>query len=188
MGFSVKNGIAQITRGVVHQIKDLALLTAYFYVSFVAVIFFKATVLHSYGIYYVVWGTAIVKAILIAKFMLIGQSMKIADIELNGPLIKPILYKLFGFLSLLLFFTSAEEMATGLLHHRSIHQVLDLFTGPRLGVTIAEVLILMLVLIPFIVFSVIAEALGENSLQQMLFKGGVLAPSISQSKLPPRCV
>ena len=174
---SSKHARLSIGQRLLHEFGEFAMLTTYFYVAFVTVAFFKATVLHAYGVYYIVWGAAILKALLIAKFMMVGQSMKIGEGYRNAPLIKPILHKVFGFLLLLLALTSLETILTGLLHHHSISTVFHQLLGKSFGETLAEVFILLLVLIPFIGFSVLAEALGEGKLRKMLFSG-VAAPDV----------
>ena len=176
---SFRDATASLIRRVLKDARELALLTAYFYVVFVTVVFYKATVLHSYGVRYVVWGTALFKAILIAKFMLVGRAIKIGEGSYEAPLIKPILHKVSAFLFLLLALTSIEEVVTGLVHHRSISATFHGLGGSRMGETIAEVLILLLVLVPFVAVDVFGEALGKGRLQSMLFKGG--APQFATS-------
>jgi hypothetical protein len=96
--------IAKVTLGqrAVHELKELAILTAYLYVTLGAVIVMKTAVLHTHGIDAAVWGIAIVKALVLAKFMLIGQAMKIGERYTARPLIWPTLHKAFAFLVLLI--------------------------------------------------------------------------------------
>jgi hypothetical protein len=169
-----QNPIITLAKRIFRECGEFGLITAYFYTAFATLLLFKATVLHSYGVHYVVWGAAIVKAVLIAKFMLVGRAMKIGDGSLDGPLIKPILKRVFSFFALLLALTSAEEITRGLMDHRSIAAMFQEFAGARIGETLAEVLILLLVLIPFIAFNVLCEALGEGLLHEMLFRRGAV--------------
>jgi hypothetical protein len=173
-GVKHKSAVRAFGEWILHEVQDLALLTAYFYVAFVVIIFYKATVLHSYGIRYVVFGFAIAKAVLIAKFMLIGRKIKMGEVRANSPLIKPIVLKLAGFMAILLVLTGIEQVMTTLIHHQSLTSLLQAFRGSELGQTLAEVLILLLVLIPFVAFTVFGEALGEGTLRDLLFKGGKL--------------
>ena len=55
------------------------ILTAYLYVTLGAVIAMKTAVLHTRGIEFAPWGIAIVKALLLAKFMLLGRALKIGE-------------------------------------------------------------------------------------------------------------
>jgi hypothetical protein len=73
---------------------------------------------------------------------------------------------------LLLVLTSVEEIVVGLVHHRSISAMFHEVAGPNLGETLAEVLVLLLALVPLVAFSVFAAALGEGSLRRMLFTSG----------------
>jgi hypothetical protein len=154
--------------------KELLLLTAYFYVAFVVIIFYKAAVLHSYGIRYVVFGFAIAKAVLIAKFLLIGRKVRIGEVRSDRPLIKPIATKLAGFMAILLLLSAVEQVTTTLIHHRPLGSLLQGLRGAQSGEILAEVFILFLVLVPLVAFTVFGEALGGGTLQDLLFKGGRL--------------
>jgi hypothetical protein len=163
------------------EMKEFAILTVYLYVTFGTLILMKAAVLHTHGIHYAVWNTAIVKSLLIAKFMLLGKGLKIGERYKGGPLVWPTLYKAFGFLPLLVILTVIEETVVGLFHHRSISAMLSELVGPRLEETLVEIQVLLLVLIPFFAFSVLGEALGEGSLMRMFFIG----PAPVEQNPPP---
>ena len=61
------------------ELKELAILAVYLYITLGAVITMKTAALHSQGIEFVPWGIAIVKAVVLAKFMLLGNAMKIGE-------------------------------------------------------------------------------------------------------------
>lgn len=114
-------------------------------------------------------GIAIVKAVVLAKFMLIGRAMKIGERKTTSPLIWPTLYMAFAFLVLLIVMTIIEEAVVGLFHHQPIAASLGELFGPRLEETFAGYLIMLLVLIPYSAFLVLGEALGEGRLARMFF-------------------
>ena len=60
-----------------HELKELVFISLYLYVTIGAVILMKTAVLRTEGIEFTPWGIAIVKAVLLAKFMLLGEAMKI---------------------------------------------------------------------------------------------------------------
>ena len=152
----------------VHEFKELAILTAYLYVTLGAVILMKAAVLHGAGISFVPWGIAIVKALVLAKFMLIGRAM-IGERFNDRPLIWPTLHRSFAFLVLLIVLTIIEEVVVGLFHHQSVPASLGELTGAKLYETLAGYIIMLLVLIPYIAWGVLDEALGEGTLARMFF-------------------
>jgi hypothetical protein len=159
---------ATLGQRAVHEFKEVAILTAYLYVTLGAVILMKAAVLHGAGISFVPWGIAIVKALVLAKFMLIGKAM-IGERFNDRPLIWPTLHKAFAFLVLLIVLTIIEEVVVGLFHHQSVAASLGELTGAKLYETLAGYIIMLLVLIPYCAIGVLSEALGEGTLTRMFF-------------------
>jgi hypothetical protein len=153
----------------VHELKVLAILSIYLYVTLGAVILFKAAVLQDQGVSFVPWGLAAVKAVLLAKFLLLGGVMKIGRGYTDRPLIWPTLYKSFVFLVLLVVLTIIEEIVVGFFHHHSVAASLAELFGPRLKETLAGYIIMLLVLIPLAAIHVLNEALGEGKLARMFF-------------------
>lgn len=166
--------IAKETRGqkAVHELKRLAILTAYLYVTLGAIILFKAAVLHGHGVSFVPWGLAVVKAVLLAKFLMLGGMMRIGRGYTDRPLIWPTLYKSFVFLVFLVVLTIIEEIVVGLFHHQSVAASLGDLFGARLQETLAGYLIMLLLLIPLAAIHVLNEALGEGTLTRMFFVAG----------------
>src|SRR3984957_17441770 len=64
---------ATLGQRTVRELKEFAILTVYLYVTLGAVILMKTAVLHDAGVSFAPWGIAIVKALLLAKFMLLGR-------------------------------------------------------------------------------------------------------------------
>ena len=152
-----------------HELKTLAILTAYLYVTLGSIILFKAAVLHGHGVSFVPWGLAVVKAVLLAKFLMLGGMMKIGRGYTDRPLIWPTLHKSFVFLVLLVVLTILEEIVVGLFHHQSVAASLGELFGPRLEETLAGYLIMLLLLIPLAAIHVLNQALGEGKLARMFF-------------------
>ena len=159
---------ATLGQRAVHEFKEIAILTAYLYVTLGAVILMKAAVLHGAGVSFVPWGIAIVKALVLAKFMLIGKAM-IGERFPDRPLIWPTLHKAFAFLVLLIVLTIIEEVVVGLFHQQSVAASLGELTGAKLYETLAGYIIMLVVLIPYIAWGVLDEALGEGRLARMFF-------------------
>jgi hypothetical protein len=152
-----------------HELKEFVILAVYLYITIGAVIVMKTAVLHTEGIDFAPWGIAIVKAMLLAKFMLVGRALKIGERNTTSPLIWPTLHRAFAFLVLLIILTIIEEAVVGLFHHRSIAASLGELAGVRLEETLAGYLIMLLVLIPYFAFRVLGETLGEGRLAKMFF-------------------
>jgi hypothetical protein len=162
------NAKATLHQRAIHELKEFAILTVYLYITLGAVIMMKTAVLHAQGIEFSPWGIAIVKAAVLAKFMLFGNAMKIGERH-TGPLIWPTLHKAFAVLLLLVILTLIEESVVGLFHHQSIAASLGDLVGSRLEETLAGYLIMLLVLIPYFAFRVLGDVLGEGKLARMFF-------------------
>jgi hypothetical protein len=151
----------------VREAREFAILTVYLYVTLGAVILLKAAALQTHGIDSFYWGVAIIKALLLAKFILLGRAMKLGERFKDRPLIWSTLNKSLAFLVLLIVLTVIEEAIVGLIHHESVAASLGDLFGAQLEVTAAGILIVWLVLIPYCAFSVLDEALGEGRLARM---------------------
>ena len=162
-------GKAPLHQRAMHEFKKLVSISLYLYVTLGAVILMKAAALHTEGVQFTPWGIAIVKAVVLAKFMMLGEMIKIGGGGNTGPLIWPTLQKALGLLLLLIFMTVIEEAVVGLFHHRSIAASLGELFGRRLQETLAGYLIMLVVLIPYCAFRVLSEAFGEGRLERMFF-------------------
>ena len=56
------------------EFKKFVIISLYLYITLGAVIMVKTAVLHTEGIPFTPWGLAIVKAVVLAKFMMLGHS------------------------------------------------------------------------------------------------------------------
>jgi hypothetical protein len=107
--------------------------------------------------------------------------MKIGEGYTDRPLIWPTLYKSFAFIALLVVLTIIEEVVVGLFHHQSVAASLGELTGARLEEFLAGILIVLLVLIPYIAWGVLDEALGEGTLMRMFLVDRGRPPSSSRA-------
>ncbi len=163
---------APLRQRAVHEFREFLFLSAYLYVTLGAVIVMRTGALHAEGIDITPWGSGIVKAMLLAKFMLVGRAMGIGESTSDGPLIWPTLHKTFAFLALLVVLTLVEEAVVGLIHGRSVAASLEELAGPRLLETMAGILIVLVVLFPYFAFHVLDAALGEGRLARMFLGSG----------------
>jgi hypothetical protein len=124
--------------------------------------------LHTEGLDFAPCGVAVVKALVLTKFMLLCNAMKIGSRNTTVPLIWPTLHKAFAFLVLLIIMTIIEEAVVGLFHHQSIAASLGELIGPRPEETIAGFLIMLPVLIPFGAFRVLGEGRLEEGISWLL--------------------
>lgn len=163
---------ASIAHKVGHELKEYAIVFAYLYVCFGAILLFKASVLREEGISYVPWGFAAVKALILGKFMLIGNSMHLGQRFSSRPLIYPTLHQSFVFLVFLLVLLAVEETLVGLLHGRTVVASLSDVAGAHLYQILTTCLLMFLILLPYFAFRQLAGVLGEGRLSRLFFVRG----------------
>jgi hypothetical protein len=70
---------ASVREKIISELKELAIITAYLYVCFAALIQLKAAVLHAQGVPYAPLSIAAIKAVICAKFMLLGSAFHVGE-------------------------------------------------------------------------------------------------------------
>ena len=91
------------------EAKELFFLTLYLFIVFSALVFLKSAIKEADGVHWGYWGFAAIKAILIAKFMLIGRALHIGEGLRDRPLIWQTLYKAIAFTIFVTILTVIEE-------------------------------------------------------------------------------
>ncbi len=178
------NAKATLRERAMHEFKELVIISLYLYITLGALILLKTAVLRDQGIEFSPWGIAIVKAVVLAKFMLLGEAIKIGGRTTTSPLVWPTLQKALVLLVVLITMTVIEEAVVGVFHHRSIAASLGELFGSRLEETIAGYVIMLLVLIPYCAFRILGEALGDDKLTRMFFVDREsMQPSVRHQRL-----
>ena len=160
-----------LTRRATAEFRRYIAIAAYLYVCFAAVLLYKSAVLQAHGIAYAPYGLAAVKALIMAKFMLIGHALHVGEAFKSKPLVYPVLYRSFVFLFMLLGLSVLEELIRGAIADRSLAESLSGFAGGTVLQVLATTLLLWLCLLPYFAFRQLAETIGEDRLLRMFLRG-----------------
>lgn len=152
------------------ETREFLVIAIYLYIYFGALIYFKAAILHAHGVSFAPWSIAFVKALICAKFMLLGRMFHLGERYKDLPLIWPTLYQSFAFMVLLMVLNAAEELLSGFIHGHSIATTLADINGGTLDQVIATSFLGMLILIPFFAFRSLGELLGERNLVRVFIE------------------
>jgi hypothetical protein len=161
---------AKFREKTIEELREFAILTAYLYICFAAVIYMKAAVLRGQGVVYVPLGLAIIKAALCAKFMLIGRVFNIGERYKKHPLIVPTLHRSLVFLVLLVVLTFIEEAVVGLIRGRTILDSISGIAGGTFNQMVATVLIIFLILVPYFAFRSLGDIVGDRTLVRLFLE------------------
>ena len=151
-----------------HELREYALVSAYLFVCFSAVLFYGAAVRGGPGPGLDVLGLAAGKALILGKFTLIGEAAGIGTRLQSGTLAGHILRKLLLLFLLLMVLTVVEELIVGWIHGRPWTATLVRFESRSLTELIASCLLLLLVLAPYVLWTEVSRALGPGVLRRLL--------------------
>jgi hypothetical protein len=155
----------------VTELREFAILAAYLFICFTALLAYKAALLRVYGVSFAPWVLAAIKALVSAKFLLIGRMFGLGDgLTRKHPLIISTLYRSFAFLVVLICLTAIEEVILGHLRGESIADSLAGLAGGTLWQVIATSFIVLLILIPWFAFRAVGEVIGDATLVRLFFE------------------
>jgi hypothetical protein len=154
---------ATMAHRVRHEMVEYLAISSYLFVCFSSLLFYKSAILRNEGVEFTVFGLALVKALILGKFILVLQAIKIGERgDKPGILLFDILRVSFMFLILLVVLNAVEEIGMGLFHGRATREVLNEMAGGTLLEAIAVCILLLLVLIPYFSFRGLASRLGDG--------------------------
>ena len=166
-----------VRRKLGHELRQYAMISAYLYVCFGALIFYKTAILWGEGINYAPYGLAAVKALVLGKFILMGHAARMGERYERRRFIHIVAYKSLLFLVMLLVLSVIEEAVVGVIHGRSFADSLMQIGGGTLLEIVASCVIMLLILIPYVTFRELNEVLGEGRLRQILLDYRTGTPS-----------
>jgi hypothetical protein len=153
------------------ELREFGILAAYLYVCFTALAAFKAAILQAEGISFAPWAFAAIKALVCAKFLLVGRMFGIGEgLASKHPLIISTLYKSVVLLIILGLLTVLEEIVMGYLRGESVAHSLGSMGGGTLAQVIATSVIMLLILIPWFAFRALGEVVGDEILVRLYFE------------------
>ena len=100
------------------ELKEYAILSLYLYICFSAIMLYTSAVLRAHNIDYEPYGLAAAKALVLAKFMMIGNVLPLGRAFERRPLIYHILFKSAVFLAVLGVLSVLEELIVGVIRGR----------------------------------------------------------------------
>ena len=164
------NSETSLGKRVTGELREFAIIATYLYVCFTALAFLKASILHDEGIQFAPWAFAAIKAVVSAKFILVGRALHLGEGFRNYPLIVPTLYRSITFVVFVTVLTIIEEITVGYLHGRSVMDALSEMGGGMRDQRIATILVLLLIFIPYFAFRLLGDIIGDRVLVRLYFE------------------
>jgi hypothetical protein len=147
---------------ILHGTTEFLLSAAYLFVVFSLFAIYKAVIVEEHRMGFLPIGLSLVNALALAKVMLLGQELHLADQFRDAPLIYPTMLKSFVYTLLLAFFKIVEGAAVGTYHGKPLGESLVDFAGGSWRGVLALSVLLFVVLIPFFGFTELRRVFGED--------------------------
>jgi hypothetical protein len=149
------------------ELHEYAIASAYLFSCFTAILFYKSAVLGAAGFSAVPLGFAAAKALILGKFLLIGEAAGVGTRLESRNLLQYTLRKTVLLFLLLIALTVVEEMLVGWYHGRSVADTIEEHQWPSAMEIIANSLLMLLVLLPYVAVKELSRALGPGVLRRL---------------------
>jgi hypothetical protein len=143
-------------------------VSAYLYVCFGAVLLHEAALLRSEGLPFESYGLAAVKALIVGKFILLGDATGLTSRPRFATLLTAVIGKTALFLVLLAVLTLVEELVVGRIHGHSLATTFAELAQRSPLAFLSKILLMAVILVPLIAAREIDRALRPDGLLALL--------------------
>ena len=151
------------------ELRNYLIVSAYLYVAFAVLMLYENSVLRQAGAGLLPHGIAIVKALVLGKFILIGEAIGAGKRLRAATLARHIAGRSLAILLVLVVLTVIEELIAGKVHGRSMAEMLAEVEQQGVLGLLAKCLLMLMILLPLIVTKEINRELGPGVLRGLLF-------------------
>jgi hypothetical protein len=152
---------------VVHEVKELLVIFLYLALFFCAFTTYRKLVMKEMGISYFHYGFALIKAVVLAKVILLGRCVRFANVFDDRPLIVPTLYKVILFSFFVLAFEVLEHVIGALLHGKDVMGAFQEMMSAGWDELLARTLVMLVAFVPLFAFTETARVMGEGRLSEL---------------------
>lgn len=153
-----------------HELKRYGLVSAYLFVSFSVILYYDASTSTGRSADAAGIGAALFKALVIGKFILIGEIFKPGSRRSAPTLLHRIAWRTLGMLLVLILFKLIEELIIAAVHGQGIGEAfVEIMLLPWLRL-FAPTLMILLILIPLMTAIELDNRLGKGGLKDLLLK------------------
>src|ERR1700751_2789039 len=137
---------------VTSEVKKLLVVFVYLALFFCAFTTYRLLVMKEMGLSYFHYGFALAKALVLAKVILLGQSLRFVRAFDDWPLMVPTLYKVLLFSFFVVAFEVLEHGIGGVLHGKDLLSALQEMMSSGRDELLARTLVMLVAFVPFFAF------------------------------------
>ena len=168
---------------ILHELVDYWLAVLYMAIFFSIFSNYQRLILAHYGIIYTEYGISVIKALVLAKVVLVAETLRVGRGFEDKPLVVPTLYKTFLFTLCVGVFNIAEGLARALIKGLGLMGAVDEVMSGFNYVWLARAMVVFFSFIPFFMVRELGRVLGEGTIAKLFFSGD---QSERQALMPDR--
>jgi Na+-transporting NADH:ubiquinone oxidoreductase subunit NqrD len=134
------------------ELRNYAIVAAYLYVCFGAILLYKTALLREEGVAFLPHGLAAIKALILGKFILIGEAVGVGARAQPRSLLSAIATSTALYFLLLVALSIVEELIVGKVHGHSLAETIAEFREHAGLELLATSFLMLLILVPLIAF------------------------------------
>ncbi|MCU0230543.1 MAG: hypothetical protein MUC67_04095 [Acidobacteria bacterium] len=150
------------------ELRRFLIVSAYLFVCLLAILVYRMVLLHDRGLHSLSLGFAAGKALILGKFLLIGEAVDVGRRVRARTLLERIAYRVVLMGLLLIVLTIVEEVVVGWFHGHSVSQTLAEMLAQSVPMILTHCVLMLLILVPLITFTEVDAALGVGTLRRVL--------------------
>jgi hypothetical protein len=154
----------------VYELVEYWINFVYLALFFAVFISYQRLILADYQISYEHYGIVVIKALILAKVIIIGDVLGLGRKLEDKPLIFPTVYKTVVFTLWVVLFNVVESTVRGLLHGKGLAGGLNELLSGHQYELLAHCLIIFFAFVPFFAFKELGRVLGEGKIRDMFFR------------------
>jgi len=136
---------------------------------------YRRLILAQYDITYSNWGISLIKALVLAKVVMVGSLFHFGRSLENKPLIFSTLFKGVLFTLWVALFALVESAIRGFLHGKGLAGALDHLLSGGTHEFYSKCLVVFVAFIPFFAFKELGRVLGKGKIWELFFRKGPVA-------------
>ena len=157
---------------ILHELKEYWQNFIFLAIFFSVFAIYRRLLLAHYGVYLEDYGISVIKALILAKVVMIGDILHIGQRLKGKPLIFIVLFKALAFTIWVAIFDMVESLIRGYIVEKTIHGAFEEFINHFDGVLVGGLLVVYFAFVPFFGLKELGKVIGKDKLHKLFFKDG----------------
>jgi hypothetical protein len=155
---------------ILHELVGYWIIVLYMAFFFGVFTTYRRLLLAHYQIDYAEYGISVIKALILAKVVLVAETLRLGRGFEDKPLVVPTLYKTLLFTICMVLFGVAEELVRSFLHGKGLGPAFDEVMGHLNFEWLSKTLVVFFAFIPFFMVRELGRVLGKETITKLFFQ------------------